>query len=162
MQSTSSVRTFRPNSPGEPKKPSDKKTSKVRTPRKFPKLSAQNAPWMITAVVIIFAAFMFAQYRQATNKLYSGSQAVSEQQTLDTVQRVGKLILLPKDQTPTVATVKHADQLKNQAFFKQAKDGDKVLVYSKTKQAILYRPSTNQLIAVSTVTVDPSSSSSAQ
>lgn len=65
-----------------------------------------------------------------------------------TVEEVGKLVDLPEGETPTIATVSNLEPLKDQAFFKDAEIGDKVLIYGTSKKAILYRPSANKVIAV--------------
>jgi len=69
-----------------------------------------------------------------------------------TIQEVKKIILAPTE-TPTVATVTDVTKLSGQAFFKDALDGDKVLVYAKAKVAILYRPSKHMIINVGPVAV---------
>lgn len=71
--------------------------------------------------------------------------------TIDTgklVDKIGKLIELPADETPTIALVSDVDKLQNQAFFAKAQNGDQVLIYTKAKKVILYRPSINKLIEV--------------
>lgn len=55
-------------------------------------------------------------------------------------------VALPKDEQPVVATVSDVTKLPNEAFFKEAQDGDKILMYKKHKEAILYRPTTGQVI----------------
>ncbi len=66
---------------------------------------------------------------------------------------VGKLIELPTDETPTVATVVDASKVKSQAFFANAQNGDRVLLYSKSSKAILYRPSTKKIIEVAPINI---------
>ncbi len=76
----------------------------------------------------------------------------TKQQTADNViEAVGKLVTLPENETPTVATVTELEPLKDQAFFKDAMIGDKVLVYKTSSKAILYRPSTNKVVNVSSL-----------
>lgn len=92
-------------------------------------------------------------------------QAQSEASML--ISQVGKLIDLPKDETPTIATITDISKLKDQPFFANAKNGDKVLIYTNAKKAILYRPSENRIIEVGAVNINqqpvaqPSSSPSA-
>jgi len=68
-----------------------------------------------------------------------------------TVMQVGKLMVLPTDETPTLATVSDPEKLRDQAFFANAMKGDKVLVYSNAKKAILYSPSLNKIIEVAPI-----------
>ena len=67
---------------------------------------------------------------------------------------VSKLMVLPTDETPTMATVSDPEKLKNQAFFVNAKVGDKVLIYTKARKAILFSPSQNKIIEVSPLNVN--------
>jgi len=70
------------------------------------------------------------------------------------VAQVGKLISLPTDETPTVATVTDASKVKDQPFFANAQNNDKVLIYQKAAKAILYRPSENRIIEVGAVNIN--------
>lgn len=147
---TSSTRTFQsPKAPSEvpPKLPRQKRV--IKTPQ------LKSLPWLLIILLTAFGAFMLVQYHQAQQKLQVSSNAVAQKhQVDDVVAKVGKLIILPTDEKPsTSATVYHADKLRSQAFFANAKDGDKLLVYNHHKQAILYRPSTNQLVNVQPVTI---------
>jgi hypothetical protein len=69
------------------------------------------------------------------------------------VTEVGKLISLPADETPTVATVTDVEKLKDQPFFANAQNDDKVLIYTNAKKAILYRPSEKRIIEVGAVNI---------
>ena len=90
----------------------------------------------------------------ATNKsLESNPQIVAQKQTADTIKNVSALITLPTGETPTVANVSDAMQARKQsAFFNNAQNDDKVLMYVKAGEAILYRPSTNKIILVAPLT----------
>jgi len=69
------------------------------------------------------------------------------------VKEVEKIYLLP-DEVPTLATVSDKNQLADQVFFKNAENGDKVLIYSTASIAILYRPSLGKIINVGPISVD--------
>lgn len=58
---------------------------------------------------------------------------------------------LPQDEQPTVATVLDKDKLKDQGFFVKAENGDKVVIYSKARKAILYRESAKKIIEVAPI-----------
>jgi hypothetical protein len=73
------------------------------------------------------------------------------------VAQVGKLILLPDNEEPVIATVNDPEQLKSQPFFANAKEGDKVLIYNISRKAILYSPTDKRIIEVA-----PLSQSAAQ
>src|SRR5258706_11394190 len=75
------------------------------------------------ALVGLFGGFYyFAIYQKSPTQA-----AKLETQTL--VAKVGKHIMLPGDEEPNVATVSDVNKLKDQAFFKNAKNGYKVLIY---------------------------------
>ncbi len=67
------------------------------------------------------------------------------------VIQVGKLMDLPKDETPVLATVTDREKIKTQAFFARSENGDKVLLYTNLGRAILYRPSTNKIVDVTLI-----------
>lgn len=70
------------------------------------------------------------------------------------IAEVGKLYDLPKEETPIVGKVNDVATLpKDQPFFTKAVKDDVTLIYSKAKLAVLYRPSTKQIINVSSVTI---------
>jgi len=105
--------------------------------------------------------YYFHQYH-ASQKLLSQAQVDNTALLLDVV---GKLTVLPQDELPNIATINDVKELPNQAFFKQAQKGDKLLVFSKSQTAILYRPSLNKIVVVTSINYqsevsDVSSSSS--
>lgn len=100
---------------------------------------------VVLLVVIILAGLGVYVFKQNSGK---DSKTSSAAQITNLVQKVGKIIDLPTDETPTIATVSDITKLKGQAFFAKAQNGDKVLVFTKTKKAILYRPGANKIIEV--------------
>jgi|GEM_PF-3782828 len=66
-------------------------------------------------------------------------------------QKVAKQADIPTDETPNVATITDVNALQDQAFFKVAKNGDKILIYEKKKIIVLYRPSEDKVIATAPV-----------
>lgn len=73
--------------------------------------------------------------------------------------KLGKLIELPTDEEPSVATVLDKEKLKDQGFFVKAENGDKVVIYSKSRKAILYRESMNKIIEVAPIDLSQPESS---
>lgn len=80
------------------------------------------------------------------------AQAQVEVETL--VAEVSGLIALPTDEKPTVATITDVEKIRTQAFFKNAMNGDKVLIYTNAKKAILYRPTEKKVIEVGAVNIN--------
>ncbi|MBX4200272.1 hypothetical protein KW790_02330 [Candidatus Parcubacteria bacterium] len=69
------------------------------------------------------------------------------------LSEVGKTILLPEDESPTIATVVDPRELRG-SLFSDSRVGDKLIFYSGTAQAILYRPSEKRIIAVGTLSIN--------
>jgi hypothetical protein len=86
-------------------------------------------------------------YKKAT----TDPKVAAQKDLQDTVRAVGKLIVLPTNETPTMATVSDPEKLKDQIFFQHASKGDKVLIYTVAGKAILYNPSTNKIVEVSPI-----------
>lgn len=99
-----------------------------------------------------FGAYYFKEYRDLKNNPASAEQA-AQAQADKTIEEVGRLYDLPKDEKPSVATVNDKEKLKDQPFFAKAENGDVTLIYSNAKLAILYRPGSKQIINVSSVTI---------
>ena len=70
------------------------------------------------------------------------------------IKKVGKIIKLPDGELPTIATVSDLSKTQDKEFFKNAKEGDRVLVYKNAKRAYLYRPSENKVIEVGVVNIN--------
>lgn len=110
-------------------------------------------------VGILPAIYFYRQY-SALNQLQHPSQ-LANKDVASLVMVVGRLIELPQNQQPTVATVSDTTKLTTQPFFAKAMRGDKVLLYSAAHKAILYRPTINKIIEVSLLSfVDDTATSS--
>lgn len=124
----------------------------------------RNMKYLITIVVLLILAlvggYLSYNFYSKYQNLKKNPGAATQEETKTLTDAVGKLIELPKDETPTVATVLDKDKLKDQTFFKNAENGDKVLVYVNAKKAILYRASTNKVIDVAPVFTDDKADSS--
>ena len=80
-------------------------------------------------------------------------QKAAQAEVKQLLDQVGKLIDLPQKESPTVATVTDSQKLKSQPFFAKAKNGDKIIIYTEAKKALIYRPSTNKIVDVAPVTI---------
>lgn len=111
---------------------------------------------VLTLLVVGSVGTAYYFYNKANTKVDPQTQAVKD--LAETVQMVGKLMVLPKDEEPTMATVSDPEKLKDQPFFVNAKKGDKVLIYSNARKAILYSPSLKKIIEVAPVNLGATAS----
>jgi hypothetical protein len=112
------------------------------------KIKKPNILSTVIFLVIIISVGSAVFFYFKAEKAQVGSPAAVASEIQKIVKEVGKLILLPTDETPTVATVQDPAKLRGQAFFANAKAGDKVLIYTKAEKAILYNPSAKIIIEV--------------
>lgn len=123
-----------------------------------------NAAPVILSVLLLMAVgcvgYMYWQLGAYKKDLKNLSQqqslvkpGVVKEEAEDLVQQVGKLLILPTNEQPTIATVTDIEKLRAQPFFKNAKTGDKVLIYTNAKKAILYDVLNNKVIEVAPLNI---------
>lgn len=109
---------------------------------------------LIGAVLALIPSYYFYNKYQQVQKLIKNPQQAAKQEVASTVAKLGKLMDLPKDETPTIATVTDKNKLKEQPFFAKAQNGDKVVLYIKAKKAILFREKDNKIIEVAPINIE--------
>ncbi|MBI3380343.1 hypothetical protein HY029_06335 [Candidatus Gottesmanbacteria bacterium] len=103
-------------------------------------------------IAVATAVYFFLQYQDVKQQLTNpANYTATESKTI--IEKLGKLMELPTDEVPTVATISDKEKLKNQPFFVRAKNGDKVIIYTNAKRAILYDPIANKIIDVAPVNI---------
>ncbi|HQG57377.1 MAG TPA: hypothetical protein PLX79_00120 [Candidatus Dojkabacteria bacterium] len=119
-----------------------------------------SATLLIGLIVVLLVGagvvgYLFYQEKQKPDN----SVELADYEVQQMKEKIGKLILLPSDQEPTVATIVDIEKLKetNPTFYKNASNGDKILVYSD--KAILYDPDNNIILDVAPIVTDPASQS---
>ncbi len=117
-------------------------------------INGQTVMYIVAGVLLVglaaAAIYFYIQYQN----IKKNPNQVAKAETDALVAQVSKLIDLPKDETPTVATVLDKEKLKDQPFFAGAENGDKILIYTKAKKAIIFRPKDNKLINVGPIAID--------
>lgn len=128
--------------------------------------SKKHVPFFIVGSIILLLLiaggvgfFFYRNYQKEQEKL-KNSADLSKQEALELIDKVGKMLLLPSEE-PQIAMVADIEQLKDQPFFANAQNGDRVLLYLEAKKAILYRPDSNMIIEVAPLTVNDASASGA-
>ncbi|PIZ58217.1 hypothetical protein COY23_00675 [bacterium (Candidatus Torokbacteria) CG_4_10_14_0_2_um_filter_35_8] len=129
--------------------------SQQETPRR--KRTNKKEVILIIFLVLLLIALVGVTYLyfQEKKKMENPTQVATEE-AKKIKEKVGKLILLPENEEPTIATIIDVDKLReeNPEFYKNATNGDKLLVYPQ--KAILYDPDRNIVINVAPVIRQPS------
>ncbi len=135
--------------------------NEVEPPRKPNPRHRRGMPRSMVALILILivGAGYGAYWYMTSDTQESGSSETETAQnaaleTQDIISRVGKLIVLPEGEEPTIATVTDPEKLQEQAFFARAKVGDKVLIYTQARKAYLFDPQANILLEVAPLTAE--------
>jgi uncharacterized protein HemX len=96
-----------------------------------------------------------ADLKKQVASLNNNPAIVAQRETDALIAKVSALVDVPKDETPQAAVVSDVAKAKAQsAFFANAQNGDKILLYVKNGKAVLYRPSTNKVIEYGPLTIN--------
>ena len=82
-------------------------------------------------------------------------------QTKEILRKLSVFMILPNE-TPIFATVQNTDSLAENPFYKNARVGDKVLIFKNAQKALLYRPSTDKIIDFTTIALKVDASNPAK
>lgn len=105
-------------------------------------------------IIAVAAALLLADGIVAyLNRAHDTPEKSAQQEVDELLIEVGKLIVLPANERPVVATVNDTDQLKSQPFFANAKKGDKVLLYNEARRAVLYSPTLKRVVDIAPLSV---------
>ena len=112
-------------------------------------------PWLVVvlgllllvSLVINWQLYRTAQNsKQALKKLEAAPAQQQSEENSKLLVELGRLVALPADEQPSIATVSDLSRLDKQPFFANAELGDKVIIYEKSRKAILYRPSQGKVV----------------
>ncbi len=105
------------------------------------------AVMVILAGYFTFSYFKIKKQINDQNKEILAKEVKDEKMVEDIIERVNKLISLPTDKKPLIATIVDVDSLiEKQPFFIGAKNGNKLLLYEN--RAIIYDYENNKLVNV--------------
>ncbi|MBI2415067.1 MAG: hypothetical protein HYV33_00200 [Candidatus Kerfeldbacteria bacterium] len=121
---------------------------------------------ILVVILVILAGSIWwfkAQYDQLQNQFTALEQSPAIQQeraVSDVTAQLAAHVVLPSNETPSVATVQDADTLKQDStFYADAKNGDYVVIY-QTK-AYLYNPTLDRVVNIGPVIL-PTATDNAQ
>lgn len=115
------------------------------------KLASIIIPLCLVAVVGSVGAAVY--FRKQLNAIKVNPQKVAQDEVKAVVAEVKQIMILPEGEDPTVATVADPSKLKDQPFFVKAKVGDKVLLYTNARKAILYDPVGKKIVEVAPINI---------
>ncbi len=106
---------------------------------------------IVLTFVVIIALGLGGYFYYKLNNFQSSPKDKKDKEVTSLINTVGELYLFPNGESPTVATVSDPEALKSQAFFAGALKDDKVLIFSESGKAVLFRPSINKIIDITSV-----------
>jgi hypothetical protein len=106
---------------------------------------------LIIGGLVATTGYFYNEYQ----KVKKNPDLIAKEETKSVTDSIKRFMELPSDEEPTLATITDKEKLKDQEFFKNAQNGDKVLIYTKAKKAILYRPSTGRVIEFAPLILGP-------
>lgn len=119
-----------------------------------PKKSSEKKLFVILILLVIIGLGGTGYFYYNYSNLKKNPNAAAEKEVKGVLSKIGKFMVLPTDETPTLATVMDKEKLAAQPFFSKAQNGDKLVVYTKSRKAILFRESTNMIIEVAPIYFD--------
>lgn len=109
--------------------------------------------WFVVLTPIVLMGVVTINYYYQYQLLKNNPQKIVAKENKELVAAISKLIILPEGEEPTIATVSDPEKLKGQLFFAKAQKGDKVLIYTNTRKAILYSPESNKIVEVAPLNI---------
>lgn len=107
------------------------------------------SPYKIFRLLLILGLIVSAIYMGY--KWYDNNYNNTEPSNSEVIQKISSKMLLPNTDPSMMVKVKNAAELKSvDKFYKDVADNDYVIIYSDL--AIIYRPSTDKLVQVMTIT----------
>ncbi|KND48323.1 MAG: hypothetical protein AB198_01225 [Parcubacteria bacterium C7867-003] len=116
-----------------------------------PKMKLSKIGALITGLIVIVLVGAVGTSVYFYKKANTSPQEDAVKDLAQTIKLVGKHMVLPVDENPTMATVSDPEKLKDQPFFMNAKKGFKVLIYSDSRKAILYDPFEDKIVEVAPI-----------
>lgn len=125
----------------------------VKRNRKKPIIAA------IAAIAILALGSSVLFYVSSANNAKSALGVTTPSDIKKIVSNVAELVNLPISESPSqIANITDTAKLGGNPFFANAAKGDVVLIYPKNQEAILYRPSTNRVVAIGPLDNKPTQS----
>ena len=117
-------------------------------------------PYIIGVFVLLLfgtiSTTIYIQYLETKSELSefkSDPDVLAFKENNDLIDIVGRHVLIPTNIEPTIATVRDSEKLKQQPFFANVENGDKVIIFPTLERAIVYRPAIDKIIEAAPVNI---------
>ena len=114
------------------------------TPRKSP--FGKFYALLIMGIILVLGSVGTAFYFYQKSKINIAAENTPANELDQAVLDIGKIAVLPINDTPTLFSVSDPEQLRSDAFFDKSQSGDQMLLYPRVGFAVLYRPGTKQIV----------------
>lgn len=98
---------------------------------------------IVIVVLLIVAGMLFWQTKSKESSVDISKRIVAE---------VSAIYLVPTDEEAVVARIEDKNKLGDQSFYKNAQNGDYLLMYNKAKVALIYREKDHKVIVSAPIT----------
>jgi len=127
----------------------DQKDIKSRSVFGF--LKSRRFWFFVISVIVVCSLGLALNFYLKTEKLQSEIKLIGSSDTQEIINEVSKIIILPTGEEPRIVTISDVSSLQSQPFFVNAKNGDKVLIYSQAQKAIIYDPIGKKIVEVASL-----------
>jgi len=107
----------------------------------------------VLSCALLVLGFMVYRYEGRVSELEVTSPVAAADELSRVVNAVGSVYILPEGEVPTLAAIGDLSSLEGQPFFRNAQEGDEVLIYMNAKKAIIWRPSLKKIVEVGPLSI---------
>ena len=133
-------------------RPSETVPAHARTPRHPRRRLFMLFFLLAFAAAVATSAYYFVQYHRLKNDPTIEARKDAER----VVGELSRLMIVPDDPAPVLATVSDRDQLQDQPFFRSAENGDQVVIFPSSMKAVLYRPGEKRIVDIAPLVANAS------
>lgn len=112
-----------------------------------------NTLIIVLSIIFILALIVAVYFYKQSQFLESDPQRITDEKVATLVAKVGKLVVLPTGEVPTVAEISDPTKLVDQPFFKNVKAGNQVIFYTGARKIIIYDPVANIVVDIATLNI---------
>lgn len=112
--------------------------------------------FLILLVALIVVGFLYYQTKQELTQVTSleGQELIAQKEAKEVTDSLKKLTILPEEE-PVIATILDVQLLASQsAFYKNAENGDKLVIYPTAQKAYIYSPTKKVIVNAGPLVVD--------